>query len=367
MRADVALAASADDALFATLCYLVADSQLRLLSVWSPTFALQLLEALPVWAEGIIDVLKNGNWCGRQAALQGLKAPYAPHRAQQLKRVLSLAKVAWVAELWPDLAVVSAWDTADAAPWAEQLKALVPHAAFEGKGLWATEGVVTIPIEGHYPLAYQSHFYEFEDLNNGGILASWQLKEGDVVSPIISSGNGLLRYQLDDRIVVSEFWQGIPCFKFLGRRFGVDMVGEKMSPDAARQALATVAQQYGLEPVSLLAMQGIEQSKPRYVALFSDSQLSINQQARQDIALAVERELRGHFHYELARDLRQLEAVVAVVAKDGWRVCQDIAIAGGMIEGNIKPEPVRRVQRAAVEQFLPSAHSCLMPQWDKAS
>jgi hypothetical protein len=63
-----------------------------------------------------------------------------------------------------NLALVSAWDTADAAPWAQQLKACFPQAAFEGKGLWATEGVVTIPIDGQYPLAYRSHVYEFEDL-----------------------------------------------------------------------------------------------------------------------------------------------------------------------------------------------------------
>ncbi|HMV60469.1 MAG TPA: GH3 auxin-responsive promoter family protein, partial [Agitococcus sp.] len=143
--------------------------------------------------------------------------------------------------------------------------------------------------------------------------------------------------------------------------------GEKMSPDAARQALATVAQQYGLEPISLLAVQGFQQLKPRYVALFSDSQLLVNQQLRQNVAQAVDQELRGHFHYELARDLRQLDSVVAVVAQDGWRVCQDIAIAGGMIEGNIKPEPVRRVQRAAVERLLPSAQLVLDQQWDKAS
>ena len=366
--ADVALAASADDALFATLCYLVADRQLRLLSVWSPTFALQLLDALPIWADGIIDVLQNGNWRGRQLSLKQLTAPYAPSRAQELKRILALPKAVWVAELWPDLAVVSAWDTADAAPWAEQLQALIPHAAFEGKGLWATEGVVTIPIDGHYPLAYQSHFYEFEDLTNGGILASWQLKEGDVVSPIITSGNGLLRYQLDDRIVVSEFWQGVPCFKFLGRRFGVDMVGEKMSPDAARQALTAVAQQYGVEAVSLLAVQGFEQLKPRYVALFTDKNMLIPQQLRLDVAQAVERELRGHFHYELARDLRQLDSVTAVIAQDGWRVCQDVAIAGGMIEGNIKPEPVRRAQRHALLSIVPSLQAELSPElWERAS
>jgi hypothetical protein len=351
--ADVALAASADDALFATLCFLVANQDLRMLSVWSPTFALQLLEAIPVWAEQIIDVLSYGNWRQRATSLKNLKAPHAPKRAKELARVLRLHPSVLGAELWPNLALVSAWDTADAAPWAQQLKACFPQAAFEGKGLWATEGVVTIPIDGQYPLAYRSHVYEFEDLQNGGILAPWELKEGDIVSPIITSGNGLLRYQLDDRIAVDGFWGGVPCFKFMGRRFGVDLVGEKMSPEAARQVLASAANRFGLEPVTLMAVNGENQSRPRYIALFSSGKEQASYRVCAEASAWVERELRGHFHYELARDLRQLEPVIAVIAQDGWRICQDVAIAGGMIEGNIKPEPVRRVQRQAVQQILP--------------
>ena len=351
--ADVALAASADDALFATLCFLVANQDLRMLSVWSPTFALQLLEAIPVWAEQIIDVLSSGHWRQRATSLKNLKAPHAPKRAKELARVLRLHPSVLGVELWPNLALVSAWDTADAAPWAQQLKACFPQAGFEGKGLWATEGVVTIPIDGQYPLAFRSHVYEFEDLQNGGILAPWELKEGDIVSPIITSGNGLLRYQLDDRIAVDGFWGDVPCFKFMGRRFGVDLVGEKMSPEAARQVLASAANHFGLEPVTLMAVNGENQSRPRYIALFSSGKEQASYRVCAEASAWVECELRGHFHYELARDLRQLEPAIAMIAQDGWRICQDVAIAGGMIEGNIKPEPVRRVQRQAVQQILP--------------
>ncbi|PTQ90011.1 GH3 family domain-containing protein [Agitococcus lubricus] len=350
--ADVALAASAEDALFATLCYLVAQPNLRMLSVWSPTFALQLLDALPVWADEICTVLKTGKWLKRSHALAKMRAPYAPKRAQALAHVLSLHASVQASELWPQLALVSAWDTAEAAPWAKQLKACFPHAAFEGKGLWATEGVVTIPVDGQYPLAYRSHVYEFEDLSNGGILAPWELKEGDIVSPIITSGNGLLRYQLDDRIVVNGFWGEIPCFSFLGRRFGVDLVGEKLSPDVARQVLAKVGQKFGVHPVSLMAVTGENKQRPRYVALFSQPQKVTPYHVCYDIAAMIEHELCQHFHYELARDLRQLEPALAVVAEDAWQIYQQIAIASGMIEGNIKPEPVRRMPRAAVQQVL---------------
>jgi len=350
---DVALAASPNDAMFATLCYLVARPDLRMLSVWSPTFALQLLDSLPQWGGEIAAVLRSGKWGERSGALVSLKAPFAPERARRLEQVLQEAPLQAAQQLWPDMALVSAWDTADATPWAEQLKARLPHAGFEGKGLWATEGVVTIPVDGRYPLAYRSHVYEFEEIATGRILAPWQLREGDEVSPIISGGNGLLRYQLEDRMVVTELWGAVPCFRFLGRRHGVDLVGEKMSPDAARQTLQSVGEQFGLEPVTLLAVDGQGRGKSAYVAVFSRAGQPLEPIFPEPVAQAVEASLKSHFHYALARDLRQLESATAVVVADGWKLYQQIAMAGGMIEGNIKPEPVRKVARDAFCRFLP--------------
>ncbi len=351
---EVALAASPDDALFATLCYLVARPDLRMMSVWSPTFALQMLDALPRWGDEIVAVLRTGRWGHREASLQRLPAPRSPDRAGVLVEALRGEK-RWIGQaLWPSLSLVSSWHTADAAPWAEQLRQRLPQALFEGKGLWATEGVVTIPVDDHYPLAYQSHVYEFEDLASGRIYAPWELREGDEVSPIISGGNGLLRYRLDDRLVVTGFWGSVPCFRFLGRRYGVDMVGEKLSPDAARQAMLSAGKSHGLEPVTLLAVDAPTGCRPGYVAVFSEAGAS-GTRFVQTAGEEVERELATHFHYELARDLGQLAPVRALVAADGWKLYQQIAVAGGMIEGNIKPEPVRRVPWQAVAKVIPSA------------
>ncbi|RZU35398.1 GH3 auxin-responsive promoter [Fluviicoccus keumensis] len=350
---DVALAASPGDAMFASLCYLTARADLRMLSVWSPTFALQMLDSLPAWGDEIVRVLSSGSWGARQPALSSLKAPRNPARAMVLVKALQESPHDAARVLWPDLALVSAWDTADASPWAEQLRQRLPQSGFEGKGLWATEGVVTIPVDGHYPLAYQSHVYEFEDLQSGRILAPWELREGDEVSPILSGGNGLLRYQLDDRMVVSEMWGGVPCFTFLGRRNGVDLVGEKMSPDAARAALQGVASHHGLEPVTLLAMDGQGRGKSAYIAIFSQAGRTLEPIFQEQVGRDVEEALKGHFHYALARDLQQLQPATAVVVADGWQLYQQIAMAGGMIEGNIKPEPVRKVTREAFCRVLP--------------
>lgn len=350
----VALAHRAEDAMFATLCYLVARADLCLLSVWSPTFALQQMESLRRWGPEIMQVLMLGDWGLRAASLAGLKAPYAPRRVRDLERALALPDGDLATCLWPRLVLVSAWDTADATLWARQLRRHFPQAAFEGKGLWATEGVVTIPYDGCYPLAYRSHVYEFEDLLAERVLAPWELREGDEVSPVISAGNGLLRYRLDDRLQVTGFWGGVPCFRFMGRRFGVDLVGEKLAPETARHVMTAVGEEHGLEPVTLLAVDAQGQGRPRYVALFSPAQGGpVEQPVHAAAGASVESLLCQHFHYELARDLRQLPPASALVLPDGWRSFQQIAVAAGMIEGNIKPEPVKRVPQAALQAVLP--------------
>lgn len=351
----VAFAGRADDAMFATLAWLVAHDDLRMLSVWSPTFALQQLESLAQWADELAAVLASGQWGARAASLTAVPAPHRPDRARRLAAVAGLTPAEIAQRLWPELALVSAWDTADAAPWAAQLRLALPQASFEGKGLWATEGVVTIPYEDRYPLAYQSHVYEFERLSDGVVLAPWELREGDEVSPIISGGNGLLRYRLDDRIAVTDFMGQVPCFQFMGRLFGVDLVGEKMSPEAARQVLAETALDFGVEPVTLLAVDARGEGRSRYIALFSRTSAGAKLGPDEQLAQAVEQKLRRHFHYDLARDLHQLEPAAALLVDDGWALYQSIAVAAGMIEGNIKPESVRRVALSHLRNVLPEA------------
>ena len=218
---------------------------------------------------------------------------------------------------------------------------MVPHSGFEGKGLWATEGVVTIPYDGHYPLAYQSHFYEFERLSDGEILPSWELKLGDDVSPIISSDNGLLRYCMDDHIRVVSFMGEVPCFEFQGRRFGVDLVGEKLDPSVAVKVMGELSSSE-IKPISLLAVDTQGKAKPYYIALFEGEQQLAPQ------AEELDQLLKAHFHYELARDLGQLAEPQVLMAADGWKAYRSLAVRDGMIEGNIKPEPLKKIAMEAL-------------------
>lgn len=337
---EIALAETSDDSLFATVAYLAADPALGFISVWSPTFGLGLLEQMSVWRLELAEALQRGDWGLRTARMAGLPCPRTGHAAALLREWNGALEPSFFAALWPQLAVLSAWDTAAAAPWARQLKGLLPHASFQGKGLWATEGVVTFPFEGRYPLAYLSHFYEFEDAHDGKVLAPWQLREGQDVIPLMTTGSGLARYKMSDVLRVAPPLGQVPCFTFQGRHDGVDLVGEKTSATTAQEVQNQLMLD-GALPVTLLALDQARQRTPGYVLLVECAEHSPRDGLQRDLAAQVERALQANFHYKLARELGQLQPAACIALPHMRGIYLDQCRERGMIEGNIKIEPLR--------------------------
>lgn len=337
---DVALAETSDDSLFATVAYLVADESLGFISVWSPTFALGALEQMAHWRTELAEVLATGQWGARTARMRGLACPTSSRAAQLLRGWNGQLDAAFFAKVWPKLAVVSSWDTAAAAPWADKLRALLPHASFQGKGLWATEGVVTFPFQGRFPLSYLSHFYEFEDAQDGKILAAWQLRQGQEVLPILTTGAGFARYKMSDVVRVDGHLGQVPCFTFLGRNDGVDLVGEKTSATLAQQ-IQDQLQLQGAMPVTLLALDQSTHLSPGYALLLECDAQADRSALQHSVASQLEQALQHNFHYKLARELGQLQPATCVALPDMRSLYLDQCRQRGMVEGNIKIEPLR--------------------------
>ena len=254
--------------------------------------------------------------------------------------------------LWPRLSLVSAWDTSSSARWAERLQQLIPHARFQGKGLWATEGVVTIPYRGVHMLASRSHFYEFVDLDTERTHFAWELREGQEVRPLLTTGAGLLRYALRDRLRVGQRLGNTPSLVFVGRMDDTDMVGEKLSPDAAQRVLGMLESPGDCQPVSLIPLpNGLDESRERpcYVAL-CEGESNPNQDSLR--AEALERGLREFFHYELARDLGQLAEARVVTTPNARALYEELGVLRGMVQGNIKVEPLSACIEGAAAAHL---------------
>ncbi|MFZ5563332.1 MAG: GH3 family domain-containing protein [Thermodesulfobacteriota bacterium] len=333
----VAHAPTSQASMFATACYLCAARDLSLVSVWSPTFLLNLIDLIHSHRKEIAMVLASGEWGGEQQSLAYLPCPRSHRGADALKNWGTTLSPKNLSRLWPALSVISTWDTWTSTAWAKELKRLFPFAAIDGKGLLATEGIVSMPFDNQYPLSYQCHFYEFMDWHSGDILYAWELEKGQVVQPVLTTGAGLLRYCLHDKLEVTGFLERCPCFLFLGRSDGVDLVGEKLSPEAAQHLLGLVAKNQGIKPVSLLAVPtAYSSAADGYVLLCEGSDPA----PAGEIAARAEKELRKIYHYNLARDLGQLAHLKCVVSPAATAIYQSRATSRGMVAGNLKIEPV---------------------------
>ncbi len=334
---EVAHAPTSDASMFATACYLCAADNLSLVSIWSPTFFLNILDLIQEHREEIAMVLDTGTWGESRQSLAYLQCPWSQEGADTLKDWDKALSPANLARLWPNLRVISSWNTWTSTAWAKELKRLLPHVALDGKGLLATEGIVSMPFENFYPLTYQCHFYEFMDFDTGDIRYAWELEKGQIVQPILTTGTGLLRYCLHDKLEVTGFLGNCPCFLFLGRSDGVDLVGEKLSPEAAQHLLDVTGRDYGVKPVSLLAVPSAHSgATDSYVLLCEGSDPS----PAGDIADQAEKELRRIYHYNLARDLGQLTHIKCLVSPEATSIYQFRATSRGMVAGNLKIEPV---------------------------
>ncbi len=318
--AAVANLETSGESLLATAAWLAARRDLALMSVWSPTFGLSLLQTLADHRDALAEGLRTGRWPWGPG-------PREPGAGDRLKAWNGSLDPAFFAELWPRLAVVSAWEEGASAHHARRLRGLLPHARFQGKGLWATEGVVTIPFRDRHPLALTGHFLEFRCLATGRIVPSWELEPDQEVQPLLSTSAGLLRYGLDDRLKVTAFLDRTPCLTFLGRIGGTDMVGEKLDETAVARVLDGLERSSGVRCLTLFAVQG---EPCGYALLGEGGEEGLLRGAE------LEAELGRFHHYRLARELNQLAPAEVWVVPDARPILARLAAVRGQGEGEAK-------------------------------
>lgn len=298
-----------------TLVCLLRRRSLRLISVWHPSFLLLLLDALPRHWESLLTIIRTGRL---PAAIDfPLTLRPLPARATELARIGPLRPEA----CWPDLAVISCWTHAHAALGAREIARRFPGVALQPKGLLATEAFVSIPFGGLHPLAVGSHYFEFID-EVGQVLPAAALRQGKIYEVVVTTGGGLWRYRLGDRVRVNAFAGRTPSLEFLGRAGLVsDLCGEKITGGFA----AKVIQRLGARESVTFAMLAPESSG---YALFWEG-------AEPPLAGELDRLLSENPQYAWCRRLGQLQAARVFHISAG--AMATYARQSGQKLGDIKP------------------------------
>jgi hypothetical protein len=317
------------------LVSLLADNNLSLISIWSPTFLTVLLDHFLTQPERILG------------ALGGSESRGANKRAEFLRSVLhENPGPAFFERAWPNLQVISCWTHGPSQIYAENLRRLFPHVEIQGKGLVATEAFVSLPLfEDQEPvLAVNSHFFEFQDPAGGRISLAHEVVAGNTYRVIVTTGGGLYRYPLGDLVRVTGFIDETPCLRFVGREGNVsDLLGEKLQGTFVESIIRGALAHQGVTPrFFLLAPANDGMSKTGY-ALFLDADV-IPDAPR--LVRDLETGLAESFHYDHCRRLGQLShARLFHIGRNS--VCSETVfeqemLSRGLKAGDIKAVPLDR-------------------------
>ncbi|MGI6496578.1 MAG: GH3 family domain-containing protein [Kiritimatiellia bacterium] len=241
---------------------------------------------------------------------------------------------------WPRLRLVSCWTDGNARLWAERLRGAFPDVSVQGKGLLATEGCVTIPFQGGLPCAVRSHFLEFIDARTHSVHGVADLQAGSEYSVVLTTGAGLWRCRLHDRVRVTGFMEATPCLEFQGKDNAVsDLVGEKLSEADAAAALAAAVAQTGIHPqfAMLIPDNTAARGTAGYDLFLELAPEEEGTGAATTFAEAVEGSLCAtNYHYLNARRLGQLRSLRPVPRRQALQEWLDAARQSGARAGTMK-------------------------------
>jgi len=260
-----------------TLRHLATAADLELISVWSPTFLLRLLDDVPD-----------------------------------------------PASLWPRLKVLSCWASGTSGPFAAALAARLPQAHLQPKGLLSTECVVTVPDAADRPVLTSHGFFEFE--REGRLQLADELSHGSLYEVVVTTASGLYRYRTGDLVRCGGFSRsGAPVLEFTGRgAFCSDLVGEKLVEPFVAQCLEDVQGFRFLAP----------EPEGRGYLLATEAGASVNVEQ-------IERRLCGNPQYAYARKLGQLSPLRQFKVENLFDRYVQTQLAQGVRLGAVKPVALR--------------------------
>jgi hypothetical protein len=302
---------------FATLLHLLAADELTFVSVWSPTFFIGLIEALPALAAELVKALHDGT--SRAGAIAR-----NPARSWRVEKALAGEPIDCRA-IWPRLDTISAWADGSSHIYAQRLAEIFPHAHVQPKGLLATEGAVTLPRGDERVPALTSAVIEFIDEAGVAHLCD-ALRAGATYRVVLTTPGGLYRYDLGDRLRCEHVVGRLPSLAFVGRADVVgDLVGEKLTDEFVATAMR------GLDvPACLVARAA---AKPFYALLIQSSAGG----ALAAMARHVDRRLCGNPQYAYARAIGQLGPVKAHAVDRLLERLADAQIRRGRRLADVKP------------------------------
>jgi hypothetical protein len=309
---------------YALSWFLLKEKNLRLISVWNPLVLLNICRKIIRYNKELIADIEQGSMTFPEKIPEHLEMVFKKYAAPRPREAIRLKQIfkdvdenssiiPFSCNVWPKLTLISCWTDSWASGFISEIEKYFPGIPVQGKGLLATEAVITIPVKfKNIPAAYNlpainSHFLEFRSLDDQKISLIDQLAKGAKYEVIVTTGGGFYRYSLHDIVEVSGYYKNVPILKFLGKSDLVcDITGEKLNEIHVASVIERVEREFGLKSSFRFVTPQITNEIPVYVLMIENIDHPILMDFQNKITGRLDELLFENYHYKNSRKLLQL-------------------------------------------------------------
>ena len=318
----------------------------------NPNTITLLCQKIERWQDLIIDDIEHGTLSSRIDIPGAIRKSIAKHlkpdpkRADELRSILKDKGKLLPKDFWPHLALVECWKGGMMRLYLKELDAYLGNIPKRDMGYTSTEALSSIPVSDENAdgiLAIQTNFYEFipkAEIRKKArrILLCNELEKGGEYFIVVTTAGGLYRYNIDDIIKVTGFFNKTPMIEFVQKGLGAtSLAGEKLYESHVNEAMSRALEKNRLVIEFSCAVARPDEG-PRYVFLVEFSGDAPSDLQKKKLLLSIEEELcHENREYDFVRKAQLLKSpVLKVLGKGSFENYRSKKIGNGGQEGQFK-------------------------------
>jgi len=321
----------------------------------NPNTIVLLCQKIAQWQNAIIEDIRSGTLSNQFIITPATRTAIArtlrpnPRRAQELQRLLAEKGKLLPKDFWPHMQLIECWKGGMMRLYLKELETYFGNVPKRDIGCLSTEARCSIPLtdEGASGvLAIQTNFFEFiakEDIAHGSkkTLLCNEIETGKEYFIIVTTAGGLYRYNIDDIVKVTGFYNKTPLIEFVQKGKGAtSLAGEKLYESHVSEAVSKALEKTGLLIEFFCAVGRASSSGglPYYDFMVEFSDPSPSNSSMKDFLVSVEEGLRKQDPgYTWSRNAQLLNSpVLMVIRKGDFEKYRLKKIANGAHDGQFK-------------------------------
>jgi hypothetical protein len=279
-----------------------------------------------------------------------------PKRAEELRQLKVRFGTVLPKHYWPHMQVVNVWMCGNTSIYLEKVRNSFPEqTVFHEMGYMATECKAGLVLKSNtldtVPLGNKTYF-EFiheSDLDNQAprIYQLWEVKKGERYCPVVTTSAGLYRYNMNDLVEITGFYNEYPLFKFIQKVNGtISLTGEKLHERQFIEAVTTCSHELGLPFNFFVGFASVEKSNYRFYYEFTDQ--TVSQTRAEEFTKVVDERLKAYNpEYQTKRESNRIKAPdTSLLVKDSFEqfkaACIDLGYRDGQFKLNLLMQDEKR-------------------------